>query len=414
MPSPNAIEPAGAWAPARNGSGPAESHDAAARHGGNRIASAARLGCRPSDILDASASLVPFGPPARLRWRLLREALRVGGAVRDYPDRDAVALRSALATWHGLEPAMVLPGNGAAELFTWAARDAAACGVSLLPQPGFADYARALACWQAPWRALPLPLTWEAAWPQAFPLVGACLPASSTDPHEPPGRAQVLWITNPHNPTGQLWSRASLAEWLPRFALVIVDEAFLPLVPQGEAQSLLPLLADHPNLVVIRSLTKLCAIAGLRLGYALGQPERLRRWASWRDPWPINGLASAAGLALMEQPGSLERWQRRVARWVADEGAWLADRLAAVPGLVPFPSAANFLLVRGGRLDQPASLEPLRLGLEQRHRILVRDCRSFAGLDASWLRIGLQDRRGNRRLLRALAREHPGMESPSP
>jgi histidinol-phosphate/aromatic aminotransferase/cobyric acid decarboxylase-like protein len=220
----------------------------------------------------------------------------------------------------------------------------------------------------------------------------------------------VLWITNPHNPTGQLWSRNSLADWLPRFALVIVDEAFLPLVPQGEAQSLLPLLADHPNLVVIRSLTKLCAIAGLRLGYALGQPKRLRRWASWRDPWPINGLASAAGLTLLEQPGSLERWQRRVGRWVAEEGGWLTDRLAAVAGLEPYPSAANFLLVRGRRLEQPASLEPLRLGLEQRHRILVRDCRSFAGLDASWLRIGLQDRGGNRRLLRALARERPGLE----
>jgi histidinol-phosphate/aromatic aminotransferase/cobyric acid decarboxylase-like protein len=202
-----------------------------------------------------------------------------------------------------------------------------------------------------------------------------------------------------------------LAALLPRFALVIVDEAFLPLVPQGEAQSLLPLLAEHPNLVVIRSLTKLCAIAGLRLGYALGQPERLRRWARWRDPWPINGLASAAGLALMEHPASLERWQGRVAHWVATEGAWLASRLALLPGLEPQPSATNFLLVRGRRGGQPDSLEPLRLALERQHRILVRDCRSFAGLDASWLRIGLQDRRGHRRLLRALARERQGRNS---
>ena len=301
-------------------------------HGGNRIAIAARLGCRPGELLDASASLVPFGPPARLRWRLLREALSAGSAVRDYPDRDALALRQALARWHGLDPEMVLPGNGAAELFTWAARDAAACGVSLLPQPGFADYARALACWQAPWSPLPLPLAWGSAWPQPFPSPEAArseAPGGSGDS----APVQVLWITNPHNPTGQLWSRDSLAALLPRFALVIVDEAFLPLVPGGEAQSLLPLLANHPNLVVIRSLTKLCAIAGLRLGYVLAQPERLRRWARWRDPWPINGLASAAGLALLEHPRGLERWQRRVTRWVAGEGAWLASRLAELPGL---------------------------------------------------------------------------------
>lgn len=383
-----------------------------APHGGNRIASAARLGCRPGDLLDASASLVPFGPPAQLRWRLLREALRLGSAVRDYPDRDAAALRQAIAAWHGLDPAMVLPGNGAAELFTWAARDAAACGVSLLPQPGFADYGRALACWQAPWSPLTLPLAWGGDWPQPFPWSEAT-PSESPNATLAPaaaGPARVLWVTNPHNPTGQLWSRASLAALLPRLALVIVDEAFLPLVPEGEAQSLLPLLAEHPNLVVIRSLTKLCAIAGLRLGYALGQPERLQRWARWRDPWPINGLASAAGLALLAHPRRLERWQRRVTRWVAAEGAWLANRLAELPGLEPQPSATNFLLVRGWRAGQPASLEPLRLALERRHRILVRDCRSFAGLDASWLRIGLQDRRGHLRLLRALTRERQGLE----
>ena len=398
-----------------NGQGPKEEGladpgasgpQAIAPHGGNRIAAAARLGCRPGDLLDASASLVPFGPPARLRWRLLREALSAGSAVRDYPDRDAAALRQAIAAWHGLDPAMVLPGNGAAELFTWAARDAAACGVSLLPQPGFADYGRALACWQAPWLPLPLPLAWDGAWPQPFPLADAALEATAAA-----GPARVLWVTNPHNPTGQLWSRASLAALLPRFALVIVDEAFLPLVPEGEPQSLLPLLAEHPNLVVIRSLTKLCSIAGLRLGYALGQPDRLRRWARWRDPWPINGLASAAGLALMDHPASLERWQGRVAHWVAEEGAWLTSRLQALPGLEPQPSATNFLLVRGRRGGQPDSLEPLRLALEQRHRILVRDCRSFAGLDASWLRVGLQDRRGHRRLLRALARERQGIDS---
>ena len=141
----------------------------APRHGGNLQQAAAQLGCRASALLDLSASLVPFGPPARLRWRLLREALSAGSAVRDYPDRDAVALRQAMAAWHGLDPEMVLPGNGAAELFTWAARDAAAAGVSLLPSPGFADYRRALSCWGGAWRSLPLALRWDGAGPQAFP-----------------------------------------------------------------------------------------------------------------------------------------------------------------------------------------------------------------------------------------------------
>ena len=357
-------------------------------HGGNRLAVARRLGCRPDQLLEASASLVPFGPPTSVR-RSLRQAL-AGSAIRDYPDRDQQALRQAIAQRHGLEAVMVLPGNGAAELFTWVGRDAAQAGVSLLPVPGFADYQRALACWQGAWRPLALPLRWSGPFPQPF--------AAPTE------AAAVLWITNPHNPTGQLWSRESLVPLLERFALVIVDEAFLPLVPGGEAQSLLPWVGRCPGLVVIRSLTKLAAIPGLRLGYALADPERLARWAAWRDPWPVNGLAAAAGVALMAD----RAWDQRVQGWLAREGPWLAAELAQLPGLVPMASAANFLLVRGERAGQPCSLNGLRLALEQRHRILVRDCRSFTGLGESWLRLAVLDRRGNRHLLGALAQELGG------
>ena len=380
-------------------------------HGGNRLAAARRLGCRPEQLLDASASLVPFGPPARLRRRLAR-LLAEGSALRDYPDRGYLDLRRSIANHHDLDVAAVLPGNGAAELFTWAARDAAAAGTSLLPTPGFADYRRALACWQGAWQPLPLPLDWTSAGPGPLPGLssdGPSLPAGPEDllALSLPADPQVLWITNPHNPTGQLWSREALEPLLQRFALVIVDEAFLPLVPGGEAQSLVPLLADHPQLVVIRSLTKLLSIAGLRLGYALGDPARLARWSSWRDPWPVNGLAAAAGDALLSD----RLWLRRVQDWVAAEAPWLQARLAAIPGLDPRPTAVNYLLLRGRRNGQVLELEPLRLALEQRHRILLRDCRSFEGLDGTWLRLALQDRAGNRRLLAALGREWPGVRA---
>jgi len=373
---------------------------AAERHGGNRTALARQLGCRPEQLLDASASLVPFGPPLRLRLRLL--ALLAGGsALRDYPDRSYHDLRQALAARHGLDPAAVLPGNGAAELFTWAARDAAACGLSLLPTPGFADYARALHCWGGSLRPLPLPLDWSEPGPLAWPPAGT--DAGTDAGSDASGAAAVLWITNPHNPTGQLWSRASLEPLLARHALVIVDEAFLPLVPGGERQSLAPLVPRHPQLVVIRSLTKLLAVAGLRLGYALGDPERLRRWARWRDPWPINGLAARLGPELLQD----HRWMARVQAWVADESRWLQPQLAQLPGLVVMPSATNFHLLRSHPQRGPASLEPLRQALAVRHRILLRDCRSFPGLDGRWLRLSLLDRRGHRRLLSALQREWP-------
>ena len=359
----------------------------AAPHGGNRIAAAAAQGVHPRRLLDASASLAP------LRWGVRWQAQLAAGlgpaVLRDYPDRSHGELRGVLARLHGLDPQMVLPGNGAAELFTWAARDAAAAGCSALSAPGFGDYRRALDCWGGATCSWPLPLQWDDRCPAALP--------------QPPA-AEVLWITNPHNPSGRLWSRAALEPLLAAHRLVIVDEAFLPLVPGGEAQSLIPLLVAHPNLVVIRSLTKLYGLAGLRLGYALGEPERLQRWSSWRDPWPINGLATALALRLLSVPQQYRRHCAWVQAWCQRERDWLTPRLAALQGpsgrLQPLPSAANYLLLRG-----EVSLVPLRERVEARHGVLLRDCRSFEGLDAHWLRIGLQDRRGNRRLLQALRRE---------
>ena len=130
------------------------------RHGGNRQAVADALGCRPSQLLDASASLAPWTPGAP-RWSK--------AFIRDYPDRDQASLRQVIAAIHGLPPDWVLPGNGAAELFTWAARDAAAAGVSGLLAPGFADYRRALHCWRAALVESPLALSWDHAGPFHHP-----------------------------------------------------------------------------------------------------------------------------------------------------------------------------------------------------------------------------------------------------
>ena len=341
------------------------------RHGGNRKRPRTS-GCQPSQLLDASASLAPWMP------RCPRFS---GTSLRDYPDRDQVSLRQSIAAIHGLTSDWVLPGNGAAELFTWAARDAAATGVSGLLAPGFADYRRALQCWDAASVETPLALSWEHAGPLCHP----------------PLKGSVAWICNPHNPTGQLWSRSSLEAMLDHHSLVICDEAFLPLVPEAGHQSMIALVAHHPNLVVIRSLTKLFGVAGLRVGYASAQPDRLKRWKAWRDPWPVNGIAAALTEKLLGRPGKYKRWCSRVQRWTASQGAWMQHELAQVSGITPMPSAANFLLISGRR-----SLVPLREALEHDHRILLRDCRSFAGLGETWLRLGLQSPRDNRRIVRAL------------
>lgn len=359
--------------------------EAPTRHGGNVQQLARRLNRHPRQILDFSASLVPFGPPRSLH-RALRRSLN--HHVAPYPDPSYQTLREAIAQAHDLDPDWVLPGNGAAELFTWSARDAQSL-ISLLPAPGFADYQRALATWGAVSRHLPLRLRWGDG-PQ-------CWVKALADPQALQRlnlQHTVLWITNPHNPTGQLWRRDSLEPLLHAHDLVVVDEAFLPLVPDGEAHSLIPLAPRFGNLVVIRSLTKLFAMAGLRLGYAIAAPARLERWSRWRDPWPVNGLAVQGGLAVVAD----QLWQQRVWRWLAREGPWLAQHLnRQCPSLHVHPGAANYRLLSCGH-----SLIPLQQSLAQQG-ILVRDCRSFVGLDDRWLRIAVGRRCHNRRLVAAMA-----------
>ena len=126
------------------------------------------------------------------------------------------------------------------------------------------------------------------------------------------------------------------------------------------------------------------------------QPERpgVGRLGAIR---PVNGIAAALTEQWLGQPGRNERWCTRVQRWTAQEGTRMQRELARIPGITPMPSAANFLLIAGLR-----SLVPLREALEHNHRILLRDCRSFAGLGERWLRIGLQSARNNRRIVRAL------------
>ncbi len=345
-------------------------------HGGNVSEEARRLGVKESQLLDASASLVPFPPPKKLH-HCLRKAL-VDKSLRNYPDCKHQSLREAIGNWHGVHPTMVLPGNGAAELLTWSARDAAEKGVSTLIYPGFFDYERALNCWNGKYMYFNLPLEWSNKRPQEFPFT----------PNN-----NVLWVTNPHNPTGQLWKRSSIEPLLEHHELVICDEAFLSLVPDGENQSLIPLISENPNLIVIRSLTKLFAIAGLRLGYAISSAKRLQQWQTWRDPWPLNSLATAAGIMLMSDQVILKQWTNKVHKWLSKEGPWMQTKLNALPGIKSHPSSTNFQLIEGNE-----SLTILRKKLAEK-KILLRDCSSFNGLGENWLRISLQKRKDNKRII---------------
>ena len=193
-----------------------------------------------------------------------------------------------------LTPDWILPGNGSAELLTWAGRELAQLDETSIVTPAFSDYRRALKAFDAKVREFPL-LNSDGVWldnllPESLSVDG-CTEELSGRTEELSGFTAVrpysrgLLLNNPHNPTGILFDVEAILPLLERFALVVVDEAFMDFLPPQQQQSLISVVQDYDNLVILRSLTKFYSLPGLRLGYCIAHPKRLQRWQQWRDPW---------------------------------------------------------------------------------------------------------------------------------
>ncbi|NER78953.1 MAG: threonine-phosphate decarboxylase [Leptolyngbya sp. SIO1D8] len=353
------------------------------RHGGNVVWAAQIANCSPRDLLDFSASISPLGPPKSAITAIQANLSQLAR----YPHPDYDGLRQSLARHHGLMPDWVIPGNGAAELLTWAGRELAALEATYLVTPAFGDYSRSLVAFGASINPCPLPLaaaeTNQVDW-LAVISQGLC---------QEPSRCGLL-LNTPHNPTGLMIPLQTLTSLLAQFALVVVDEAFMNFVSPKFQESLIDQIERWPNLVVLRSLTKFYSLPGLRFGYGISHPDRLRRWQAWRDPWPVNTLAAAATEAVLsDQDYQKQSWQ-----WLATARSKLLTQLKTLPGLHPLPGQANYLLIR---TECPGS--QLQYDLLKQHRILIRDCLSFPELGDQYIRIAIRTEAENDRLCQALA-----------
>lgn len=325
---------------------------AAGVHGGIDYGELERLGLKPEEIVDFSVNANPFGPP-----QVVREAL-ANAAIDRYPDSEAMDLRRRLASRHGVGVENILVANGSVEVI-WAACLAylGPGDCALLCGPTFGEYEVASRLCGA--GALRL----DAEAGDGFrPPVARILSALAE--HRP----KVVFVCNPNNPTGAYLSRAEVEGILVAAAdsLVVLDEAYVDFV-SGRWSSID--LLRHDNLLVLRSMTKDFAIAGLRLGYGLAPPEIIRCIKKARPPWSVNAVAQAAGIAALGAEGFLERSVALIAQ--------ARDYLTREFRRLGFPvidSRANFFLARVGDGKR------FRAALLSKG-LLVRDCASF-GLPA--------------------------------
>ncbi len=300
-------------------------------------------------------------------------------AVNRYPDPAGTELVAQIREVMGVPAGQgIILGNGSDELIQVLAMAVAAPGRSILaPEPGFVMYRMIAGFVGMDYVGVPLRS-------DDFELDLDAMLAAMAE-HEP----AIVFLAYPNNPTGNLWDRVVIERIIEAApGLVVIDEAYAPFA----ADSFLPDLGRWPNLLVMRTFSKL-GLAGLRLGYLSGPPELLDEFDKIRLPYNINTLTQMTAALALEH---IEIFDEQAA-WIRTSRAELAAALAGLPGLEVYPSEANFLLLR----TEPGQADVLHRKLLDAG-ILIKNLSPSGGLLADCLRVTVGTPDENRRLVEAL------------
>jgi threonine-phosphate decarboxylase len=353
-------------------------------HGGDIYEIARHFGLNPDEIIDFSASINPLGLSKKAEKKL-KESL---SAVLHYPDPQCSSLTQALAQFHGLPAEQILVGAGSTE-FIYALPRVLKIQSALVVTPTFSEYENALE--SSSDGANCRIHYFETREEDGFELNVESLRFALTQGYE------ALYLCNPNNPTGILTEKEDLRKILAQTERekiwFILDEAFIDLV---EEESLKREAGASSRLIVLRSLTKFFALPGLRVGYMISHPEVIHKFRQNKEPWTVNALAQIAAVESLQDEGYIFRTKEVIDQ----ERDRLIYGLRSIPGFVPYPSAANFLLVQ---LHPSLNLRAAELRDKLILRgILIRDCNSFHHLGPYFFRIAVRSRKENNVLLKAL------------
>jgi threonine-phosphate decarboxylase len=290
-------------------------------------------------------------------------------------------LTERVAEFHGVPAECVIVGAGTTELISLIAaslRDVLAqhaqelgdprMAMSHLIEPCYAEYRRASTLNNL---RVDVHKTHIMGWEQDF---------------FPKQASGINWTGHPNNPTGRAWDRKTLLDHVDASGalLTVVDEAYLAFLPDEAERTLCGDVVNRDNLMVMRSMTKIYSIAGLRVGYALASPEMVDRLKRFQDPWTITVPAEFAAIECLNDDEYIEETRGIV----IEESERMFDALWDIPGLRPawpgrerpddvagFP---NFLLV--SLTDTPWTSVQVHEAMARRG-VLIRECSNYAGLE---------------------------------
>ncbi|MDQ0243517.1 threonine-phosphate decarboxylase [Bacillus fengqiuensis] len=325
-------------------------------------------------LLDFSVNVNPLGTPESIvqSWPEWRESAFA------YPSVRAESLANELASRLVVHPDEILVTNGAAEAFFLIASLLAGKKVAIL-EPTFIEYRQA--CEAFGCQVIPIPLDEKEGWKWSLSSLLDAVPL-----------VDALWVCHPNNPTGVMYPKEQWKLLLEKAkdcnTVVIIDEAFVDFV--HEPIDFIPYLKEGYPIILVRSMTKMFHIAGIRLGYVAASSSFLSAMAERQPPWSVNGVAQQIGFACLRESSFVQH----TIQFIKKEREWLKRELESA-GLTTSLSTANFLLCSIPRGWQ--SREWLTYLAEE--GIVVRHTENFRGLDGRFIRIAVKTRKENECLL---------------
>lgn len=373
-------------------------------HGGRIAEFSGRSGRGHTDPIDFSANLNPLGAPDIIvsrgwGWRGGVDGdcngdcnCNTGADLTHYPDNRYLRLRAASADFverysgspdgaHRITAENIVPANGSSELIRLFAETTLERGDRvIIPAPTFDEYAFQCRLFGGDVQYCDYSKILELS------------------PDEI-SNASLLFLCNPNNPTGNLIARDDVKRLAERCSdhetFLFVDEAFIEL--SDPAESVAHLVFDSDFVFVIRSLTKVFAVPGIRLGFGIASRELAELLNRARLVWNVGAQADAVGTAMIEMCMKSDYLERSI-DLITKEREYLEKKLTE-RGFSPLKSDVNFILVDVSKTGMNS--HELAEGLLD-HGILVRDCATFVNLDERYIRIAVRTSAENRMLVQAL------------
>jgi threonine-phosphate decarboxylase len=350
-------------------------------HGGNLREAAERYRLKDKEIIDFSANINPLGFPQKVKEIISFHTQ----AISHYPDSDCKILKKALSQYLNINENNLLIGNGSMELIfliTFALRPKR----TLIPIPAFGEYERAVDL-----------------------IKGKCFFLKTCESNDFAIKVNeivkhlsyvdLVFVCNPNNPTGFLFGKEELRFLANRCekkgVFLIIDEAFMDFVKEKNQLSLIKYAITKSHVLVLQSMTKFFALAGLRLGYLIGNKTLLKSIKTYQPPWSVNVLAQLAGVEILKDRSFIKETRK----YIFAQRKWLFDELKKLEYLKPYLPTANFIFckLKGSQINAKQLC-----GYCGRKGVLIRDCSNFRGLDNHFIRIAVRKKEENSKLIKTL------------